>query len=365
MRELTIEEKAKAYDEAKARMSRAFNSNRCTIGFMNEIFPEFPKNEDEWMRKDCVKYLNLEYLHCSSKEDRIKIEKCVAWLEEHSGNPYSGVSFVYNGNTWGMCARDNGVDISFNSELIQHVSTEKQSENSVCKVKIGETYECVASPKYTCFREGDFYYVDDNFVAELINICSDCFVLLENQGENHIVDNNEMVKPTQNDEDEQNLNEALSYIKDESLKNLIKDRVQLNKKWSEKDEKYFNAIISIIKKNQSLIRLEDWDINWLEALKDRVGYEANCTTKNEWSEEDEKILSNIIKDLVHPWNEYIPDRIEDEIKWLKNKLKSLRPQSTWSPSNEQIVALRWVLNHIPYNKHKEEISGLLDQIKGL
>jgi hypothetical protein len=44
-----------------------------------------------------------------------------------------------------------------------------------------------------------------------------------------------------------------------------------------------------------------------------------------WSEEDEKILSDIIKDLVHPWNGYIPDRIEDEIKWLRNKLKSLRP----------------------------------------
>ena len=54
----------------------------------------------------------------------------------------------------------------------------------------------------------------------------------------------------------------------------------------------------------------------------------------EWSEEDEKILGDIIKDLVHPWNEYIPDRIEDEIKWLKNKLKSRRPEPNWKPSDE-------------------------------
>ena len=40
-------------------------------------------------------------------------------------------------------------------------------------------------------------------------------------------------------------------------------------------------------------------------------------------------------------------------------------QTTWKPSKEQIVALRWVLNNVPYNKHKEEISGLLDQIKEL
>lgn len=46
-------------------------------------------------------------------------------------------------------------------------------------------------------------------------------------------------------------------------------------------------------------------------------------------------------------------------------LKFLRPQSTWKPSDGQIIALRWVLNNVPYNKHKEEISGLLDQIKDL
>lgn len=36
MKELSIEEKAKRYDEAKLRMSAAYNSNRCTIGLMNE-----------------------------------------------------------------------------------------------------------------------------------------------------------------------------------------------------------------------------------------------------------------------------------------------------------------------------------------
>ena len=26
------------------------------------------------------------------------------------------------------------------------------------------------------------------------------------------------------------------------------------------------------------------------------------------------------------------------------------------------MALRWVLNHIPYDSHKEEINGLLEQL---
>ena len=50
------------------------------------------------------------------------------------------------------------------------------------------------------------------------------------------------------------------------------------------------------------------------------------------------------------------------VNWI---LKSLRLQKQWKPSKEQIVALRWILNNIPFNKHKEEISGLLDQIKDL
>lgn len=40
-------------------------------------------------------------------------------------------------------------------------------------------------------------------------------------------------------------------------------------------------------------------------------------------------------------------------------------KNAWKPSKEQIIALRWVLTNVPYNKHKEEISGLLEQIKDL
>lgn len=58
MKELSIEEKAKAYDEAKARMSIAYNSNRCTIGFMNEIFPEPKESEDERIRKTLINGFN-------------------------------------------------------------------------------------------------------------------------------------------------------------------------------------------------------------------------------------------------------------------------------------------------------------------
>ena len=55
---------------------------------------------------------------------------------------------------------------------------------------------------------------------------------------------------------------------------------------------------------------------------------------------------------------------EDDNEYTMWKQLDFKPQ-TWKPSEEQIVALRWVLNNVPYNKHKKEISELLDQIKNL
>ena len=76
---MTQEEKAKAYDEAKARMSRAFNSNRCTIGFMNEIFPELAESEDEKIRKSIIAIIN-NYVDNSNTFK----PKMIAWLENQS-----------------------------------------------------------------------------------------------------------------------------------------------------------------------------------------------------------------------------------------------------------------------------------------
>lgn len=96
--------------------------------------------------------------------------------------------------------------------------------------------------------------------------------------------------------------------------------------WSEEDKKRISSILLSIEDCEEQypnLREYQYDIDWLKSLKERV------QSQQKWSEEDEKMLSNTIKDLVHPWNEYIPDRIEDEIKWLKNKLKSFRTQNKY------------------------------------
>lgn len=77
-------------------------------------------------------------------------------------NPYSGVSFNDNGNVWGMCARDNGVDILFNKKLIQHISAEIQRDKIEPKFKEGD--KVLADGKvYTIKRVNEStYIVDEN-----------------------------------------------------------------------------------------------------------------------------------------------------------------------------------------------------------
>lgn len=100
--------------------------------------------------------------------------------------------------------------------------------------------------------------------------------------------------------------------------------------------------------------------------KENKGNIGGFSSNSKWSEEDEKTLNEIFSVAARASlrKSTLFGKSYDYIKW-QNWLESLRPQSQWKPSKEQIVALRWVLNNVPYNKHKEEISGLLDQIKDL
>ena len=85
--------------------------------------------------------------------------------------------------------------------------------------------------------------------------------------------------------------------------------------------------------------------------------------KQEWSEEDESWFKEIELMCLNFSND--TGYRGKFFTWLKSFKDRVQPQNRWKPSDNQIKALKWVLQNIPYNIHKEEISGLLDQIKGL
>lgn len=152
--------------------------------------------------------------------------------------------------------------------------------------------------------------------------------------------------------------ESLCISPDEYSKVVNECWYRTKSKWSEEDDAYKLFTISAVEDYYDRTNpLQKELVNWLKSLKDRV------QIKQEWSEEDKIRLGRICKAL---WKNRKGDtdeiyQQEQDIDWLK----FLKPGSCWKPNKDQIIALRWVLNNIPYNKYKEEISGLLDQIKVL
>lgn len=62
--------------------ARLLKMSECSKNVaLDELFPELIKTDDDTMRKQCIKYLDYEYQHCSREEDKKKIERCVTWLE--------------------------------------------------------------------------------------------------------------------------------------------------------------------------------------------------------------------------------------------------------------------------------------------
>ena len=94
-------------------------------GITKEIFLELKESKDKKIREailngiiDCRDAPDLGW----SNFGGIHIDDCIDWLEKQCDpNPYSGVSFKYNGHTWGMCGRDNGVEILVDGEIKERI----------------------------------------------------------------------------------------------------------------------------------------------------------------------------------------------------------------------------------------------------
>ena len=79
MKELSIEEKAKAYDEALEKAKNYHSPETvCNVRIaMENLFPELKENEDERIRKELIVYLSTV-----DDKELIPYESWIAWLEK-------------------------------------------------------------------------------------------------------------------------------------------------------------------------------------------------------------------------------------------------------------------------------------------
>ena len=145
--------------------------------------------------------------------------------------------------------------------------------------------------------------------------------------------------------------QAIKWKKRKEWLKSLKDRVQPQPQWSEEDIMRIDNLIAIIENRG----YPDY-VEYLEKLKDRVQPQP----KQEWSEEDEKKRLTINKAI---WEYTGEDGVtQGEAATLIHWLKSLRPQSQWKPSDEQMDAL-W--NVYRGGKEQAELATLYNDLKKL
>ena len=223
-------------------------------------FPELKENEDEKVRKELIKAINLAY-DCGiaiTKENR---DKYLAWIEKQG---------------------------------------EQKPVVIIPKFRVGDVIHLKNScAEYTIKSISDGHYYGNGFSFNIVG-CDRDYELVKQ-------------KPTDKCEGCNNVKGCVACVDGSEWAHIEEQ----NPAWSEEDEYVFNKIL-----------------NW-------------CVLVNP--------ASSIFEELPK-------DKFVERLKSIKDRIQ---PQSIWKPSKEQIIALRWILNNIPYCTHKEEISGLLDQINEL
>ena len=372
MKELSIEEKAKAYDNALKVANKYKDTYIMFPSIKEEMFPELKESDDERIRKALITFFN-RFPYDSIEAAGTNAKEAIAWLEKQG-------EII---KEWSEMKVAN-----IQKELQEMVDLKQKTEQGEQKpnpcdgcinrrgcinCENGELRETEHKPAPVLDIEIPFgakdselqeasYYIPEGFHAEI-----EGNRVVIKRGKQKPADK---VKPKFKEGDTIRLKEGdgklwkiekiredgytmIGHGLDETDFLFLDDKwevVEQNPAWSEEDERIWSQVINeieAIKSNSSTVfekNIAQDKIDWLKSLKDRV------QPQQEWSEEDAKTLNRISVILVDAsevknwWKEYrLIER--DEMIRLTDFLKSLRPQNRWKPSERDLGSLTDAIIH--------------------
>ena len=305
MKELSVEEKAKAYDE-KLDVARHIYADPSVKDedkyYIEVIFPELVESEDEKMRKVAIEA--CKYMVDNFENSTQRYEEALAWLEKQrpSGCPE-------------YCVMSNCSNCPYRPIVV------KQKPSDVSKQEPIDTTDLTDFEK--CFK-GMCCDKNQKFVKEC------CVSLLELarkqiQGEQ---------KPEWSEEDEDNFkhlldelvclgnnrNSANRLYYDRLIKFIeeLKNRAQPKEKWCDKDERMLDRLIAYFEKQ---VALTDDDnpryANWLKSLR----------PQHRWKPSDEqiKVCKEVYADLLSAKG-FDLGTVNGELNRLEEELKKLKEE---------------------------------------
>lgn len=191
----------------------------------------------------------------------------------------------------------------------------------------------------------EYYRLNNMLDSETISLLTDSVAWLEKQGEKKLAKNIveawkdmrlEVYQQASGNRHEPNYSDdttkmfSLNDI-DEIIEKMSEQKPA---EWSEEDEKVLDNIFYILNQLKDTTPYKEDKtakecIVWLESIKDRVGCEVKCTTKQWWSEEDEKHIHSIISTIECNREKYkqskvITDSYTSDLEWLKSLINSCK-----------------------------------------
>lgn len=332
---MTQEEKAQRYDEA-IEIAKSWHAD-AQIGFkksLESLFPELKESDDERIRKKLIDYFKEN--NAALAFEGISNESVLAWLEKqktsdealqylkenHSPSEVSDFQAAMN------IAVAKAYDKGYNDGLKKQ-GEQKSVDKVEPKFKVGD--KIYLKPEY---RMPD----DDTPIANTV------FEIRAIDDKHYRFDG------------------SYIFIEDQDEYELVEQ----NHAWSEEDATHYNRILKELNLqkempiNASVIEEVKSDIIWLKSLKDRV------QPKQEWSEDDEKVLHAIRNALNYekPRN-YLKSRdfeFTDILDWLK----SLRQKSLWKPSDSQMASITCAVRKMKESAcYDSELVSLFNDLKKL
>ena len=294
MKELSIEEKAKRFDEVKNKLSRFIAKGvdpLITMADVQDFFPELIESEDEKMWKLIKKYAHYNISDLALEADHITREHLESWLEKQKS-----VEEIVERckNSW------------YNEGKIQG-----QIEGLTDEEKYQQGWHDALEKQDSYYTKRD---VDDAYLKGIIDT--------KNEIEKQYKANYQIRK------------DIATFIF--NYKGDIKDRAkwmdylgievsfaekqgEQHSDWSEEDEVMLDEIIDFFE-NGTVKLQHDLSLyaSWLSSLKDRVGCEANCTTT--WKPSDEQMEA---LDIAIRCGIQLGSLEEEALKSLKEQLKKI------------------------------------------
>ena len=315
MKEFSIEQKAKRYDEAMNELRDLhdnYNEISRLVDFKQElerIFPELIESEEERIRKEIINYFEY-YPNIIVKKERRS--DWIAWLEKQGKKPMDKVEPKFHEGDI-IIHKELGGDYIHNPHKIIQVDIldKKYRLEGGLVAHFGEQddYELV-EPNPAWSEEVQEEQVSEEFINSLDTMLNDGL------HDRYLVSEERIKKSA----------ELLFSIARKQLNNEMQE-------WSEEDEDNFKHLLDEIvclgnNKNSANRLYYDRLIKFIIELKNRA------QPKEKWCDKDERMLDRLIA--------YFEKQVaftEDDNPRYANWLKSLRPQSTWKPSDEQMKAL--------------------------